>query len=93
MRKVPGGISATFLALLPLAAHQASAGHADWITRIGLGVRLKEVAVTFTSGEVYTYYQVPKPVHAAFKAAFSKGRFFNAHIKDRYDVRRHARSA
>jgi len=53
----------------------------------------RELHVTFTSGEIYTYYHVPKPVHAAFRAAASKGRFFNAHIKDRYDFRRHARSA
>ena len=53
----------------------------------------RELHVTFTSGEVYTYYDVPKQVHAAFRAAASKGQYLNAHIKDRYDFRRHARSA
>jgi lysyl-tRNA synthetase class 2 len=53
----------------------------------------RELHIVFTSGEVYTYYNVPKPVYAAFRAAFSKGQFFNAHIKERYDFRRHARSA
>jgi hypothetical protein len=49
-----------------------------------------ELHVTFISGTAYTYYQVPKQVYAAFRAAFSKGQYFNANIKDRYDYRRHA---
>ena len=36
------------------------------------------------SGELYRYYEVPPRVHDAFRKAASKGRFFNAHIKDRY---------
>ena len=59
-----GSVAATGLALLPLAAHQASAGHADWITRIGLGVRLKEVAVTFTSGETGRF--IDQPLHSRY---------------------------
>ena len=53
----------------------------------------RELHVTFTSGEVYTYYDVPKQVYAAFRTASSKGQYLNASIKDRYDFRRHARSA
>ena len=53
-----------------------------------------ELHITFVGGTAaYTYYQVPKQVHAAFRTAFSKGQYFNAWIKDRYDFRRHARSA
>lgn len=37
------------------------------------------------SGEVYRYYDVSAPVYEAFRKAVSKGRFFNAHIRDRYD--------
>lgn len=36
------------------------------------------------SGELYRYYDVPARVHDAFRKAASKGRFFNAYIKDRY---------
>jgi len=49
-----------------------------------------ELNVTFIGGAAYTYYHVPKQVYAAFRAAFSKGQYFNANIKDRYDFRKHA---
>ncbi|HTM95747.1 MAG TPA: KTSC domain-containing protein [Croceibacterium sp.] len=41
--------------------------------------------VTFVSGRRYCYADVPEEVAQAFREAFSKGRFFNAHI--RYDYR------
>lgn len=53
----------------------------------------RELHVTFVGGGAYTYYRVPKQVYAAFRAARSKGQFLNAAIKNRYDFRRHARSA
>jgi hypothetical protein len=49
-----------------------------------------EMKVTFVGGATYTYYDVPKQVFAAFRAAPSRGQFFNQFIKDRYDFRRHA---
>jgi hypothetical protein len=63
------------------------------IERIGYDEATRELHVTFVGGGAYTYYQVPKQVCAAFRAAPSKGQFLNAWIKDRYDFRRHARSA
>jgi len=40
--------------------------------------------ILFTTGRRYLYHDVP-PVEAdAFRAAFSKGRYFNAHIRDSY---------
>jgi uncharacterized membrane protein len=49
----PGlGIVALFgLALAPLAIHQMSYGHAEWIANFSLGHRLWETAATFVSGE------------------------------------------
>ncbi len=49
----PGlGIVALFgLALAPLAIHQASLAHAEWISNFTLGHRLWETAATFVSGE------------------------------------------
>jgi mannosyltransferase len=49
----PGlGIVALFgLALAPLAIHQMSLGHAEWISKFTLGHRLWETAATFVSGE------------------------------------------
>lgn len=45
------------------------------------------LTVTFTTGRVYQYYMVPPGVVAAFRAAFSKGTFFNSEIRDRYACR------
>ncbi|AMS45228.1 MULTISPECIES: KTSC domain-containing protein [Aminobacter] len=36
------------------------------------------------SGRRYDYEAVPPETYAAFRSAFSKGRFFNAHIRDRF---------
>jgi hypothetical protein len=40
--------------------------------------------VEFVSGRRYRYVGVPMDVAAAFREAFAKGRFFNAHIRDAY---------
>jgi hypothetical protein len=39
------------------------------------------------SGKRYDYEDVPAETYAAFRQAFSKGRFFNAFIRDRYKYR------
>jgi hypothetical protein len=45
------------------------------------------LTITFTTGRVYEYYAVPADTHAAFRAAFSKGTFFNTKIRDRFPFR------
>lgn len=44
--------------------------------------------VTFVSGQQYVYFDVPAEVDEAFRAAFSKGRFFQTRIRDRYAFER-----
>lgn len=44
-------LAAFGLALAPLAIHQMSYGHAEWISSFTLGHRLWEIGVTFTVGE------------------------------------------
>ncbi|HEX6455686.1 MAG TPA: glycosyltransferase family 39 protein [Solirubrobacterales bacterium] len=44
-------VALTTLALAPLAIHQMSYGHAEWIGRFSLGHRLWETGATFVSGE------------------------------------------
>jgi len=39
----------------------------------------------FTTGRRYRYHDVPQAAVDDFRAAFSKGRYFNAHIRDAYD--------
>ena len=44
----------------------------------------RSLDVEFVSGRRYRYADVPQSVADRFRAAFSKGRFFNAHIRDDY---------
>jgi hypothetical protein len=41
--------------------------------------------ITFVTGNVYKYYDVPRGIYECFLRASSKGAFFNEHIKDHYD--------
>lgn len=40
--------------------------------------------VRFNNGGVYRYFEVPAQLYRQLLAAESKGRFFNAHIRDDY---------
>jgi lysyl-tRNA synthetase class 2 len=44
----------------------------------------RRLVVTFVTGRVYEYADVPAREAANFRASFSKGVFFNEHIRDRY---------
>jgi hypothetical protein len=44
----------------------------------------RELIVEFVSGRRYAYLEVPEAEAATMRAAFAKGRYFNAHIRDRY---------
>ena len=46
---------------------------------------LCQLSVTFVTGRQYIYFRVPPDVYQAMTGAFSKGRYFNAHVRDRYD--------
>lgn len=48
----------------------------------------RRLRVTFTSGDIYDYFDVPPEVEAEFRTAFSKGRFFASDIRDRYPFER-----
>jgi len=41
--------------------------------------------IVFVSGRRYRYLGVPPQLHAAMRASFSRGEFFNAHIRGRFD--------
>ena len=47
----------------------------------------QELEVLFVTGRRYIYFQVPPDEVEAFRAAFSKGTYFNRHIRDRYRYR------
>ena len=47
----------------------------------------RELTVHFVSGRRYVYLQVPATTVAEFKAALSKGTFFNTRIRDHFAYR------
>ena len=47
----------------------------------------RELEVLFTTGRRYLYAGVPPEAAEAFRAAFAKGRHFNARIRGRYRYR------
>lgn len=44
----------------------------------------RELEIIFTTGRRYLYHGVSKDAAERFRAAFSKGRHFNVHIRDNY---------
>ncbi|MFD2287464.1 KTSC domain-containing protein [Pedobacter petrophilus] len=44
----------------------------------------KLLTITFVTGLVYQYTNVPERTFKLFKAATSKGRYFNYHIKEKF---------
>jgi hypothetical protein len=55
--------------------------------------RTERLVVTFVTGRIYEYSNVPVETYRAFRSAFSKGKFFNEQIRDRYDCRELTRTA
>lgn len=47
--------------------------------------------IEFVSGETYSYFDVPEAVVSGLRGAFSKGRFFQNHIRDKFAYRRDRR--
>ena len=47
----------------------------------------RALEVTFVTGRRYRYFDVPETVADGLAGAFSKGRFFNARIRDRFRYR------
>jgi hypothetical protein len=51
------------------------------ITSVEYDDEVHELDVTFTSGKMYRYFNVPLEIYAEFLDAGSKGKFFNDNIK------------
>jgi hypothetical protein len=45
----------------------------------------KSLIITFVTGMVYRYKDVPEKVFKLFRASVSKGKYFNYHIKDKFE--------
>lgn len=44
----------------------------------------QQLLVVFRSGRRYIYEQVSEDIYTRLRGAFSKGEFFNRHIRDKY---------
>ena len=60
------------------------------IRRFDYHPETRELEVLFVTGRRYLYADVPPDLADAFRAAFSKGVFFNRHVRDRFDCREQA---
>ena len=58
------------------------------ITAIDYDAERAKLLVRFHSGEQYVYVGVPGEVHRSFVSADSKGRYFQAEIRDQYPFNR-----
>jgi len=54
------------------------------IEAVGYDAVTHRMKIRFTSGTVYDFCGVPESVHSGLMRAFSKGTYYNEHIKDRY---------
>lgn len=58
------------------------------IRRFSYDADTRTLTVEFVSGVIYAYEAVPSELPERWRAAFSKGRFFAAHVRDHYACRR-----
>jgi KTSC domain len=55
------------------------------IRSVGYDPKATTLEIEFTTKLVYDYFRVPRAKFNALISADSKGRFFNAHVRDHYD--------
>jgi hypothetical protein len=58
------------------------------VLRIDYNASTGILKITFVSGKVYDYENVPEDVYVAMKTSGSKGIFFNEHIKGKFPFKR-----
>lgn len=57
------------------------------IRELSYDLERSELTVKFATGRVYVYAKIPEFLFHRFSRAESKGRFFNAEIRDKYRFR------
>jgi hypothetical protein len=56
------------------------------LSSIGYNERARTLEVEFRNGHIYQYVDVPRALYDGLRAAGSKGRYFNEHIRDAFAV-------
>jgi hypothetical protein len=54
------------------------------IRQIGYEPDQRQLIIVFQSGRRYAYYDVPREIYSALRAASSRGAYFNERIRDRF---------
>jgi len=54
------------------------------LAAVGYDAESRTLEIEFLSGGVYQYFDVPPPVHDGLMKASSHGKFFHAHIRNKY---------
>jgi len=54
------------------------------INSVGYDLATNRMRIAFQQGHSYNYCGVPQSIYEAFMRSFSKGTYYNSHIKDRY---------
>ena len=55
------------------------------VEHIDYDIETQQLKITFQSGDVYIYYDVPDDVYIQFMQYKSKGFFLNKYIKDHFN--------
>jgi len=55
---------------------------------VGYDPDTQTLEIEFKSGGIYQYYGVPETIYRQLITAASHGKFFHAHIKDKYRFRK-----
>lgn len=58
------------------------------IRSIGFDVQDETLEVEFDNGGIYQYFGVSQHLYERFMAASSKGKFFGAHIRDKFKTKK-----
>ncbi|MBU1694766.1 MAG: KTSC domain-containing protein [Verrucomicrobia bacterium] len=66
---------------------EMTAVESSTIDEIGYDAEKQVLKIKFDNGEAYKYMGVPEATYKKLMKAKSKGKFFNAHIKDKFEAK------
>jgi hypothetical protein len=58
------------------------------INQVSYNEQTASLTITFVSGRIYEYINVPFEIYSSLLSAGSKGAFFNEYIKDHFEFKK-----
>jgi hypothetical protein len=71
----------------PVAKIEMKAVESSTMDAIGYDAEKQVLKIKFDSGDTYKYMDVPEATYKKMMKAKSKGKFFDAHIKDKFEAK------